>query len=268
MRRVSWLRVLSAARTLALLVICAGFTTACVTETQSAYSKEVTNKDAVQSHVNAAMEYLQQGDTENAIRHLKSAHDRDPNSAVVQNGLALAFQMSGEKELAEQHYKAAIRADDDLTPAHNNYGVFLYSQQRYPEACKQMRKVIEDTLYDGRADAFNNLGQCELRLGNLDAAEEAFSRAYALNRNQVPALLELAAVNLEQGDYTEARNYYEKYRKRGAQNARSLYVGIQLADHYDDTDTSASYALALKNMYPTSDEYIRYKNEHSNDPKR
>ncbi len=239
----------------------------CVTETQSAYTKEVTTDDAVQSHVNAAMEYLRQGDTENAMRHLKSAYDRDPDSAAVHNGMALVFQVTGEKELAEEEYKAALRADRDMTQARNNYAVFLYVEGRYPEACKQMRKVIEDTLYEGRADAFQNLGQCELKLGELDAAEVAFERAYGLNRRQYQALLELSYINLQQGDYVVAQTYYSQYRQLGPQSARSLYIGIQLADFFEDEDARASYALALKNMYPKSEEYVRYRSEHGNDPK-
>lgn len=251
-----------------VVIVIAMFSVAgCVTETQSAYTKEVTTEDAVQSHVNAAMEYLRQGDTENAMRHLKSAHDRDPDSAAVNNGMALVFQVTGEKELAEQHYKAALRADREMTSARNNYAVFLYTEGRYPEACKQMRKVIEDTLYEGRADAFQNLGQCELKVGELDAAENAFERAYAMNRRQHQALLELSYINLQQGDHVTAQKYYSQYRKVGPKSSRSLYIGIQLADYFEDDDARASYALALKNMYPTSEEYVRYRNEHGNDTK-
>ncbi len=251
---------------LALLLLGLLLVTGCVTETEnSLYSTEVTTEGAVQAHVDAAMEYLRMGDTELAIRHLKQAYELDHNSPVVNNGLALAFQMSGEKELAEKHYKAALRADSNMTMARNNYAVFLYGEERYPEACKQMRKVIDDALYDGRADAFQNLGRCELKLGDLDAAEKAFKRAIALNRMQVPALLELAYINLQQGEYAEAQNYYRKYRMTGPQSARSLYIGIQLADFFEEEDKQASYVLALKNMYPYSEEYIRYKNEHGND---
>jgi type IV pilus assembly protein PilF len=246
----------------ALLIIGVLLLAACVTETEhSVYTKEVTTDSAVKSHVDAAMEYLSAGDTENAIRHLKNAYERDPKSPVVHNGLALAFQMSGEKELAETHYKAALRVDRKMTMAHNNYGVFLYSEGRYPEACKQMRLVIKDTLYDGRANAFQNLGRCELKLGNVEAAEEAFERAVAINRMHAPAMLELADINMLQGEYVKAQDYYKAYKVMAEQNARSLYIGIQLADYFDEEDKRASYALALKNMYPHSEEYIRYKNE-------
>lgn len=238
----------------------------CVTETtHSIYSKEFSADAAVESHTDAAMEYLRKGDTENAVRHLRTAHDIDSGSPLVNNGLALAFQMSGEIELAEKHYKAALRADRNMTAARNNYGVFLYGQGRYDDACQQMRRVIKDTLYEGRTDAFYNLGQCELRLGDVAAAEEAFVRTVALNRTHGPALLELAEISLRQSDYAEAQRYYQSYNMVAEPSPRSLYVGIQLADYFGEHDSRASYALALKNLYPYSEEYIRYKRELSND---
>ena len=240
--------------------------TGCVTETKhSVYTNEYSRDAAVQARVNAAMEYLRKGDTDNAIRHLRAAHDLDKRSATVNNGLALAFQVTGEMSLAEKHYKAALRADSNLTAARNNYAVFLYGEERYPEACRHMRRVIDDTLYEKRADAFHNLGQCELRLGNTDAAEEAFTRALALNRGHSGAMLELADINLRQGSFVEAMRYYQQFDARSEQNARSLYVGIQLAEQFNEADTRASYALALKNLYPHSAEYLRYKKESSND---
>ena len=240
--------------------------TACVTETtHSVYTKEVTLDSAVQSHVDAAMAYIQVGDHENAIRHLKKANELDSRSPAMHNGLALAFQMSGETELAEKHYKAALRGDSKMTSARNNYAVFLYAEKRYPEACHQMRKVMDDTLYQGRADAFANLGKCETRLGNPEAAEAAFKRAIALNRSHGFALLELASINVSQGEYVTAKKYYQAFDALDGQNARSLYVGIQLADYFGDEDDRASYALALKSLYPHSEEYIRYKQETAND---
>ena len=232
----------------------------CVTETHnSIYTKEFSEEAAVQSRVDAAMEYLRQGNTDGAIRHLRAAYEMDKRSAAVNNGLALAFQITGEKALAEQHYKSALRANRDMTAARNNYAVFLYGEGRYAEACRHMRRVIKDTLYEGRADAFHNLGQCELRVGNVEEAEEAFTRSLALNRAHTGSMLELADINLSQGKYAQAMRYYQLFDSQSEQSARSLYVGIQLAEKFDEEDSRASYALALKNLYPHSEEYLRYK---------
>jgi type IV pilus assembly protein PilF len=246
-------------------VLLGGLLAGCVTETKhSVYTKEFSTDVAVQARVDAAMEYLRKNDTDNAVRHLRIAHELDSRSAVVNNGLALTFQVSGEKALAEKHYKAALRADRSLTSARNNYAVFLYSEERYPEACRQMRQVIKDTLYVGRSDAFHNLGQCEMRLGNMEEAQEYFVRALALNRNHTGTMLELAEINLSLGNYVQAQRYFEAFDSRAEQNPRSLFMGIQLAEQFGQNDAQASYALALKNLYPHSVEYLRYKKESGN----
>ena len=251
----------------ALLVVLLGGVAGCVTETtHSVYSKEVTRDNAVESHVSAAMQYLREGDHDNALRHLKSAYELDSRSATVHNGLALAFQMGGENELAEKHYKAALRGDRQLTAARNNYAVFLYGEGRFDEACGQLHKVVDDTLYAGRPEAFVNLGKCELRRGHVDDAEEALERALALNRNSAPALIELVGIKLDKRDYVDAHKYYQNFQMtKSRQSSRSLFLGIQLADYFGDEDELASYVLALKNLYPHSEEYVRYRKEFSND---
>jgi type IV pilus assembly protein PilF len=42
-------------------------------------------------------------------------------------------------------------------------------------------------------------------------------------------------------------------------------LGIQLAAQYNDRNALASYGLALKNLYPKSNEYLQYKSQYQND---
>ena len=51
------------------------------------------------------------------------------------------------------------------------------------------------------------------------------------------------------------------HTKKSAQNARSLLLGIRLANVFDDRDTAASYGLQLKRLYPASPEYQAYQAE-------
>jgi type IV pilus assembly protein PilF len=43
------------------------------------------------------------------------------------------------------------------------------------------------------------------------------------------------------------------------QSAAGLLLGIQLAKVNSDTDAEASYAMALRNLYPRSAEYQSYQ---------
>lgn len=242
----------------------AGLLSACVTETSTIYSTEVTEDEAVQSYVDAAQGYLRKGDSENALRHLRKALEVDDKNPAVHASLAYAFQMKGEMKLAEKHYKTSLKLDSSQSATRNNYGYFLFTQERYKEAIKQFDLVVADTLYPRRVQAFFLIGQSQLQLGDMDAAEEAFVRAAKLDRLFTPAILELADLNVQKQEFVLAQRYYDNYKALAKQNARSLFIGIQLADYFDDPDDLASYALALKNLYPRSEEYVRYRKEYGN----
>jgi len=238
----------------------------CVTTTTDpVFGQKVSKEKAVDSYVQAALDYLRQGDTKNAQRHLKKALALDKDSPKVHQALALTMEMDGEFELARQNFKTALRLDPDFTQARNNYAAFLFRRGEYKEACEQMHKVTDDALYDNRTAAFANLGVCEQKLGQTDAAEIAFKRAVAMDHTYTPALIELASINLEKGDYPAAQSYYDDYRTLTKQTARSLWIGIRLADHFGDKNSLASYALALRNLYPHSAEYQAYRKKYGNE---
>ena len=58
-----------------------------------------------------ARQYIGVGDWENAKRNLELAQAIDPQNAEVFEAFALVYQSTGEFELAEQQFKAALKAD-------------------------------------------------------------------------------------------------------------------------------------------------------------
>ncbi len=233
---------------------------ACVTTTQSVFTEKADPKEALELRVELARKYIGEGDWENAKRNLKTAYDMDPDNPEVHEAFALVYQSTGETEMAEQSYKTAIRLDRNFSRARNNYAAFLYSQQRYKEAEEQLEYVVKDTLYQGRPQAFVNLGLCREQLKDSPGAEQAFQRALTMDRANNIALLEMAQLRFDGGDYDSATRYYGTYRTVvRQQSARGLWLGIRLARYNQDADAEASYALALANLYPDSAEYKAYK---------
>jgi type IV pilus assembly protein PilF len=232
----------------------------CVTTTESsAFTKNTTPEKALRSHVDAAYDYLRRGDFENARRHLRNAEDINQNDASLNNAMAYSYELSGDVDLADKSYRKAISLDGSLTSARNNYGVFLFKQERYKEARVQFIKVVSDTLYPGRGAAFNSLGVCQLRLENYAEAKIAFERALDLDRiNRLP-LLELASVGIKLDDFEYARKKYDTYKLVAVPSAKSLLVGAEIADHYNMKHDLASIEIALKNRFPDSTEYQEFK---------
>ncbi len=239
-----------------LVLLCS----ACVTTTETVFTEKASPEKALDRRVELARNYVGEGDYENAKRNLKLAYDIDPDNAKVHEAFALVYQSTGEYEMAEDSYKTAIRLDKSFSRARNNYAAFLYSQERYDEAENQLEYVVADTLYEGRPRAFVNLGLCRRKLFDDQGAEEAFVRALAMNRTNRIALLEVAEIRFDAGDYPNAGKYYDTYRTVARQqSARGLWLGIRLARATGDRDAEGSYSLALTNMYPNSAEYQSYK---------
>ncbi|NJL24469.1 MAG: tetratricopeptide repeat protein, partial [Calothrix sp. SM1_5_4] len=71
------------------------------------------------------------------------------------------------------------------------------------------RRLLNTVLAAKRPEAkqaYTGLGVADLLDGQLDAAQENFEKALNLDGEYVPAIVNLAAVQLQKGDYTRAKN--------------------------------------------------------------
>lgn len=242
-----------------LLLLCAGLS-ACISTTQSVFTEEANPQKALEGRVALARGYIGEGNWEAAKRNLQLAIQIDANNAEVYEAFALVYQSTGEYELAEENFKKALKLNSKFSRCRNNYAAFLYSQERYEEAEEQLEYVVRDTLYTGRPNAFVNLGLCRLKLFDSQGAEEAFVRALSMDRTNQIALMEVAQIRFDAGDYANAARYYDTYKSVARrQSARGLWLGIQLAKAQGDQDAEASYGMALASRFPQSPEYQAYK---------
>ncbi|MBD8492606.1 type IV pilus biogenesis/stability protein PilW [Pseudomonas syringae] len=216
---------------------------------------------ARKAYVQLGLGYFQQGQTERAKVPLKKALELDRNDPDANAALALVFQTEMEPELADQYYLKAIAASKDDARIVNNYGSFLYEQQRYKEAYARFEQAAADNLYPERSRVFESLGMTAQKLGEREQAREFFTRALRLNRSQPRALLEMAELSYEDRQYVPSRDYYDRFSQVSEQNARSLLLGIRLARIHQDRNTAASYGLQLKRLYPGTPEYQQYLSE-------
>ncbi|MAR90743.1 MAG: type IV pilus biogenesis/stability protein PilW [Pseudomonadales bacterium] len=240
------------------LVLMLGLT-ACVTETNNPLAQNRDPAKAAQAYVEAGTIYLQKRRMDDASRTLKRAYEIAPDDPAVNNALALFYAMEGEAEQVIKYFERALAADPGFSQARNNYAAYLFKQGDYEEAIKQLQRVVKDYRYGRRFTAYENLGICYLRTGDREAAASAFNRALQLNPNLPVSLLEMAEISLENGDNQMAARYLSKYEAIAQPSPRQLWLGIRLQRILGNKDKLASYELALKNLFPGSDEYKAYK---------
>ncbi|ARN76037.1 type IV pilus biogenesis/stability protein PilW [Oceanicoccus sagamiensis] len=258
--------VLTIARRLLPLLLITMVFSGCVTTERGGVGTKADKEKALEYSVSLARNYIRSGNWEAAKRHLRTAIEIDDSSAEVYEAMALVFQNTGEFEFAEENYKKSIKLDSDFSRVRNNYAAFLYQQRRYEEAAEQLEMVVADTLYDKRSGAYINLGRAYMQLDKIQEAEQAFYRAHLMARRNVPLLYQLADVYYRLEQFPKSQSYYDAYRSQVKQQpAQALWLGIRLADKFGDNDSLSSYSLALKNLYPTSKEYLEYREQFINE---
>jgi len=239
---------------LALLLAVAG----CVTETNSNL-KTGTEQQRVQAYLDLARGYIEKSDYANARRALDGALKVDSSSSEAHVLLATVYLGTGDKLLADKEYKAALRSDPRNSMAQNNYGTFLFAEGRYKDAAKHLKSAADDVGYPRRAQAYENLGMTQLKLNEPSDAEQSFLRALMLNKLQPRSAFELAELYFVAGDFPRSKQYFDQFNAMAQPTARSLWLGVRLSRVLGDQDQLASYALALRNLFPDSPEYRLYQ---------
>lgn len=241
---------------LALVVL-----TACVTTQRGGFADDASVEEATKIRVEAAKRYLSQAepDFEQARRHLRLALEQSPKSPDVHDALALSFQFSEEFELADLHFRNAVKWGDGASRYRNNYASFLFQQEEFKKAERQLIHVAKDSLYERRESALVLLGLAQQQLIDTTGAQKSFEQALVLNPRNTIVLRELSIMSYDAEKYRESWAYYQRFRQATKQRSpEMLLLGVQLAKNLGNNDAFVSYALSLKNLYPDSREYKSY----------
>lgn len=236
---------------------------ACVSETTGGFDR-APPQEALDNYLRLAQGYIEQGDITTARRHLNNAAQIDGNNSDVYGIWGLIYTLEGDLDLADDSFRRAIRLNGDNSQVRNNYAAFLFSNGRYADAYDQLQVVVRDTSYPNRPQAFENMGLSALQLDRVDDAELVFNRALQLNGNRVRSTLELVEINLRRGDVNQAAEYYQRFLTMQQffnlqQNARSLWIGIQLEEAHGGNAQMREYASLLTERFPNSAEYEQYR---------
>jgi len=239
----------------AVLVLFAG----CSSAPPTGPGEAGTPQERLRAHLDLAEGYLETGDLNRAKRPLERAEQINSRSWEVQGLKARIFQLEGDPENAERHFRLAVRHGGNEPRVRNDFGVFLYEQGNYEEAVRQLSRAVEDPGNPQRAVAYQNLGLASLRIGARTEARNAFNRATMLRERMPVAVLELAEMAFDDSDFPQASIHYDRFRAMSRQTPRSLWLGIRLARVFDNRDAEASYAMQLRNLYPSSSQYLEYR---------
>jgi Tfp pilus assembly protein PilF len=203
-------------------------------------TKKDTSSASAREHLEAGREYLMEERYSEAISELSLAASIDPKLTEAHNLLGVAYDKKGFSDRARDSFERAVKMEEDADTL-NNLGFSLYQNGNYRAAIDRLKRAAKLAPTDERI--LNNLGLAYCRLGKIDEAYKAFSRATGpLNGN-----LNTAKMLERFGREDDAIRYYEAARTIDPNNTFALR---RLADLYQrigrtsDSDAARS-ALAL-----------------------
>lgn len=229
--------------------------------TGGATKAKIDPSKAAETRIQLGMRYLDSGNRDQALRQFLDVLKNDKKNPLALQGLGLVHQVNGEPEPAEEAFLKAIKYADErnLTKVRYSYGIFLSRQNRYEDAILQFDHVSKDLGFEKRASALYFTGRCALEMGNKIRAEAAFSHALNLKPRMGSAALELSDLAFQEQDYATAKQHLDRFNSVSKPTARSLWLGIRIERIFGNKDKLASQALALKNLFGYSKEYLEYK---------
>jgi Tfp pilus assembly protein PilF len=223
------------------------FETTGVTRIEDANNKPVKRDATLSSakeHLEAGREYLLQGNYNEAISELSTAASLDPKLTEAHNLLGVAYDKKGFNDRARESFERAVKMEEDADTL-NNLGFSLYQNGNYRAAVDRLKRAAKLAPQDERI--LNNLGLAYCRLGKIDEAYKAFSRAMG----PLTGNLNTAKMLERFGREDDAIRYYEAARQIDPNNSLALR---RLADLYQrvgratDSDAArAALALAQNN---------------------
>ena len=243
---------------------------ACVTTTDSAFNRKADEDRALDNYVQLGLAYIQRNNFEKARLNIDRALEIKSDSSKAYAALGLLYQQEAEDELAEESFKKALAFDENNTRGRTFYAAFMYRSKRYEEALEQFQIASKNTDYNGRASIFVNIAQCALKLERYDLAIKAYEKVLVLDRVHPQALIGVTQLLMQDGQYLKAQRYYNRIvniirSSSMTHSARSLSLGIELANHFNNESQLSSYVLLLKQLYPDSREYQQYRTLISNE---
>ena len=252
--------MLKQGRTFMLLAVL--LLSACVTTTITPYEDKKDLAKAERSYIQIGYGYFEQNNLLEAKKALVTALDINPKSPGAHMGLARVYDRELEFDLAEDHFRKAIKYGGG-SEANFQFGVYLYNRGDYKSAFREFNKVLQDTIYVRRPQAFEYQAVVANRLNRIDEAIGFYRKAIALSANLPNSYIGLARIYMKRSDYVNAYRYYKGFirlvrAKQIRHNASTLWLGIQLAARNNDINALSSMELQLKGQFDKSAEYKQY----------
>lgn len=211
-------------------------------------------------HTELGALYFQAGNPAVALEHLAMALEIDSRFHQANSIRGLVYASLREFAKAEADFARALSRAPNDPEVNNNYGWFLCETGKESQSIAYFLKAVKDPLYETPDRAYANAGNCALKAGDLDKAQEYLLQAVRLSRDGAAnARLSLARLFYKRGIYAESRIYLgDVLRMMEPPTADALWLGLRLERKLGNKGAEGGFAAQLRSRYPTSNEYQEF----------
>ncbi len=216
-----------------------------------------SGESPAQINTRLGLSYMQQGNYEVALEKLQRALEQDPNFVDAHHYIAELYKTMRNSELAEQHYRRALRLSPNDAALQNNYAVFLCDDRRYGEAEERFLRAARTRAYQRPDEAYQNAAMCLLRIPDRERAMGHLRKALEINPRLPSALYQMTALSFETGENLQARAFLQRYEANARHTPQSLWLGVRIERALDNTAAAEDYARQLRRDFPRAEETAR-----------
>jgi tetratricopeptide (TPR) repeat protein len=162
----------------------------------------------VDAQDNLGIALLQKGRADEAIIQFQKALELDPGNADACNSLGAALRQKGRVDEAITYYQKALRAKPEFADAHYNLGMALFDEGRVDEAIIQYQEALQ--MNPESANTHLNIGVALLKQGRVQEATVHFQKTLEIKPEDADAHFNLGNILRQQGSMNEAITHFLK----------------------------------------------------------
>ncbi|HSC79180.1 MAG TPA: type IV pilus biogenesis/stability protein PilW [Chitinolyticbacter sp.] len=213
---------------------------------------EAQSGDLASIRTQLAVGYFQRGQYAVAIDEANKALAANPKFAAAYNILGLIHAELKDTQKARDAFLKALSLSPDDPDINHNYGWFLCQQGQMQEGIAFYMNALKNPLYATPDKTLVNAGQCAIKAGEVQTAQDYFERAIKRRPDNIMAHVQLAELSIKLGDPVNAKKNYLDLQKRLPESAELLWLGLRVERLAGNREGEARLAAQLKSRFPDS----------------
>ena len=217
-------------------------------------------KESAIDHTRLAAAYLDAGNLAVAQEEVELALASNPNHSDANYVYALVMLQLGRTAGADDYFRRALRSDPDNAPAAHDYGVYLCRLGRNKDSLRYFELAAGNPLFNRKELSLMRAGECMVEQ-DPETAERFLRAALDLNPRLQPALIQMASLSYDSGNYLQARAYIERYLGVTGGTAAGVYLAYQVENRLGAVTVAEEYRERLIRDFGDSDEASLVRNQ-------